>query len=71
NVPVSVGGSVVRPGDVVFADSAGVAFLDPSEITGIAAELKHKEAAEEPARADISQGGSLAAFSGAETYLQM
>jgi hypothetical protein len=28
NVPVSIGGVVVTPGDVVFADSDGVAILD-------------------------------------------
>lgn len=69
NVPISVGGSVVRPGDVVFADSDGVAFLDPSELPDIASELSKKETAEVPARADISKGGSLATFSGAASHM--
>lgn len=67
NVPVTVGGAVVRPGDIVFADSDGVAFLDPSEGLEIAELLAAKEAAEGPAREDIAAGGSLAAFSGADT----
>ncbi|WP_054953372.1 RraA family protein [Flaviflexus massiliensis] len=66
NVPVSVCGVVVRPGDVVFADSDGVAFLQPHEAVGLGAILAGKEAAEIPAQKDISAGGSIAEFSGAK-----
>ena len=65
NVPVSVAGSVVRPGDVVFADSDGAAFLTPEEAVGLGDLLKSKEDAEIPAREKISAGGLLAEFSGA------
>src|SRR5690625_30831 len=59
NVPVSVAGSVVRPGDVVFADSDGAAFLTPEEAVGLGDLLKSKEDAEIPAREKISAGGLL------------
>lgn len=68
NVPITVGGAVVRPGDVVFADSDGVAFLAPGEAGELAAVLAKKEAVEGPARAEIAEGGSLAKFSGADSY---
>ncbi|MDO5723047.1 MAG: RraA family protein [Flaviflexus sp.] len=68
NVPVSVGGTVVHPGDIVFADSDGVAFLKPHEGRELAELLASKEAAEGPAREDIAAGGSLSAFSGADSY---
>lgn len=68
NVPIAVGGAVVRPGDVVFADSDGVAFLAPDEAVGLGALLKSKEDAEIPARETISGGGSIAEFSGATAY---
>lgn len=68
NVPVSVGGVVVEPGDVVFADSDGIAILKPDEAFEIAKLLKEKEDAEIPARSTISSGGSLAEYSGAIKY---
>lgn len=68
NVPVSVGGVVVEPGDVIFADSDGVAVLKPAEALEIARILKEKEDAEIPAREMISSGGSLAEYSGAIKY---
>lgn len=69
NVEVSIAGAVVRPGDVVFADSDGVAFLSPAEAEGLGALLKSKEDAEIPAREKIAKGGSIAEFSGAANYL--
>lgn len=68
NVPVSVAGAVVRPGDVVFADSDGAVFLTPDEAEGLGALLRSKEDAEVPARETISAGGSLAEFSGAAAH---
>lgn len=68
NVPVSVAGAVVRPGDVVFADSDGAAFLTPEEAVGLGDLLKSKEDAEIPARETISAGGCLAEFSGAAKH---
>lgn len=68
NVPVSICGAVVNPGDVVFADSDGVAFLSPEDAVGLGALLKSKEEAEIPARESISAGGSLSKFSGASKF---
>jgi 4-hydroxy-4-methyl-2-oxoglutarate aldolase len=65
NVPVSVGGVVVLPGDVIFADSDGVAVLKPHEALDIAKLLKSKEAAEIPARQAIADGGRISDISGA------
>jgi len=66
NVPVSICGAVVNPGDVVFADSDGVAFLSPLDAEGLGALLRAKEEAEGPARESIVKGGSI---SGAIRYL--
>jgi len=38
NVPVSVGGQVVRPGDAILADESGVVVLDPATAADIARE---------------------------------
>lgn len=68
NVPVTVAGAAVHPGDVVFADSDGVAFLRPGEADGLGATLKAKEDAEIPTRDRIASGGSIAEFSGAAAH---
>ncbi|GAA2440589.1 RraA family protein [Actinomadura vinacea] len=68
NVPVSVGGVVVRPGDVVFADSDGIAIIDPGEAREVAALLKKKEDAEIPARELIAAGGRISEISGAAKH---
>lgn len=70
NVPVSIGGATVHPGDVVFADSDGVVFLRPSEAVGLGDILRAKEEAEEPARKSIRDGGSIAEFSGAKRLFE-
>lgn len=70
NVPVSVGGQVVRPGDVVLADESGVVILDPSEAEAMAlkaiaaqeAELRHIES--------LRTGAFLADISGATAMVE-
>lgn len=39
NVPIQIGGAVVRPGDVAFADSDGVVFIPAENVVADAAEL--------------------------------
>lgn len=70
NVPVTVGGAIVRPGDVVWADSDGVAILAPGEALGIAAILREKEEAEGPLRKAIDEGARLSDRSGAAAAFQ-
>lgn len=65
NIPVTIGGTVIHPGDVVFADSDGIAVFDRSEAWEIVNLLKEKEAAEPDARARISQGEHLSELTGA------
>lgn len=70
NVPVSIGGATVHPGDVVFADSDGVVFLPPADAVGLGDILRAKEEAEGPARESIRRGGSIAEFSGAKELFE-
>jgi regulator of RNase E activity RraA len=65
NVPVTVGGAVVNPGDVVFGDSDGLAVLAREEALEIAATLRDKESAEPELRRKIAEGTRLAEWSGA------
>jgi regulator of RNase E activity RraA len=65
NVPITVGGTVIRPGDVVFADDDGIAVFDRSEALDIAAALRAKEAAEPALRTKITAGERLSDYSGA------
>lgn len=68
NGQVTIGGSVVNPGDVVFADSDGVVFLNPSEAAEIADLLAVKEDAEPEMRKRIAAGEQLSVLSGAASY---
>ena len=46
NVPVVIGGKVVRPGDIVVGDGDGVLFIPPEQAEAIAratAEVEKKE----------------------------
>lgn len=65
NVPVTVGGVVINPGDVVFGDSDGVAVVGRDEAVELAELLAAKEAAEPALREKIAAGGLLAEWSGA------
>lgn len=65
NVPVTVGGAVINPGDVVFGDSDGLAVLAREEALEIAAVLRDKESAEPELRRKISEGTRLSEWSGA------
>jgi RraA family protein len=47
NVPVTIGGMAVHPGDVVVGDDDGVLFIRPSEAQAVAKAARAKFAAEE------------------------
>lgn len=70
NVPVTVGGVVVRPGDLIFADENGVAVLSPEDAARYAPILAEKEAAEPGTKARLDAGESLAAISGARVLFE-
>lgn len=61
NVPVVIGGKLVRPGDIVVGDDDGVLFIDPA----IAAELADATEAVEKKEADI-----MAHILGDGTYIR-
>lgn len=65
NVPVTVGGSVITPGDVVLGDSDGLAVITRDEALSVAAALRRKESAEPALREAITGGARLAESSGA------
>lgn len=68
NVPVNVGGTVVEPGDAVFADSDGIAVLKECEIDDIVKTLRTKEGAEPAMKEKITAGTKLSEWSGAAKY---
>lgn len=65
NVPVTVGGSVVEPGDAILADSDGIAVLKPSEIVEVVSTLREKEASEPALKRQVREGAFLSESSGA------
>ncbi len=56
NVPVSVGGMVVHPGDIVVGDDDGVVFVTPAEAKRVAEAARKKAAAEADTLASIAAG---------------
>jgi 4-hydroxy-4-methyl-2-oxoglutarate aldolase len=68
NVPVTVGGTVVEPGDAILADSDGIAVLKPNEIQDVVRALQEKEAAEPALKVRVKDGASLSENSGAAVH---
>jgi regulator of RNase E activity RraA len=68
-VPVRIGEAVVRPGDVVFADSDGVYFLAPETVPAIVETLREREAREPGVRARLDAGEKLPDITGAPAKL--
>lgn len=56
NVPITVGGMLVHPGDVVVGDSDGVVAIPPAEALEVARRAKEKVAQEQATIADILAG---------------
>lgn len=65
NVPISVGGVTISPGDIIVGDSDGIAVLSRDEALEVAELLRGKEEAEPALRVRIAAGGLLAEASGA------
>lgn len=70
NVPIAIGGVVIKPGDLVVGDDDGVLVMDPS----IAKEFGEKAIAKqnnEPAlKKKIDEGGSLPHLNGNHKYFE-
>jgi regulator of RNase E activity RraA len=64
-VPVQVGGAVVQPGDIVFADSDGVFFVRPEGAAELAKTLAAREAREPELKRRLDAGEKMADVSGA------
>lgn len=71
-VPVQVGGAVVHPGDMVFADSDGVFFVAADHALEIARALAVREAREPLLKQRLDSGERMGDISGAAaTILEM
>jgi RraA family protein len=56
NVPVSVGGMVVNPGDIVVGDEDGLVAIAPADVTAVIAGAKLQAEKEAAALSAIAQG---------------
>jgi RraA family protein len=56
NVPVSIGGLVIHPGDIVIGDDDGVVVVTPSEAKAVVEATRKKAAAEALTLAAIEKG---------------
>jgi regulator of RNase E activity RraA len=65
NMPVSCGGTVVNPGDVILADENGVLVLPPGEVEAVAGAAHEKQARQAVNAQKIREGGRLGDLSGA------
>jgi regulator of RNase E activity RraA len=65
NVPVSIGGVVVNPGDAVLCDDCGVLILPPDEAEAEARAAIAKQAAGLNTQELVAQGAKLGERSGA------
>jgi regulator of RNase E activity RraA len=65
NVPVSVGGVVVHPGDAVLADENGIVVLDPGEVAHWCDVALTEQEEEVPFNEDLEKGARLGTLSGA------
>lgn len=65
NVPVTVGGQVVSPGDAVLADESGVVVLKPDQVEAVARRAIGMQEQEIVMLARIAKGEKLGDISGA------
>jgi 4-hydroxy-4-methyl-2-oxoglutarate aldolase len=70
NVPVSIGGAVVLPGDLIFGDVNGVMTLRGSHLLELAQEARIKEEGELDMKRRLDEGELLMNLSGASKYLK-
>jgi regulator of RNase E activity RraA len=70
NVPVSVGGVVIRPGDAVLADESGVVVLAPEEVDEVARTAIGKQEAGVRLVERLRNGEKIADISGATAMIE-
>lgn len=70
NVPVTVGGVVINPGDIILADDDGILVLPPSRVQEIIDFFTPRVAREPEGAAATKRGESLAERSGAKAKLE-
>jgi regulator of RNase E activity RraA len=66
NVPITVGGAVVRPGDLIFADDNGVLVLPPEEAPTLLKMAQDAEAREQETKKKLANGIPLTDISGSK-----
>jgi regulator of RNase E activity RraA len=69
-LPVTVGGAVVQPGDIVFADTDGVFFISPQGASDLADSLISREAREPDLKRRLDNGERMADISGARQTVE-
>lgn len=69
NVPVSIGGVGVRPGQVVIGDADGLVFLDEDEAVEVAEQALAAQALEQEFLPQLLAGAKLSELSGAAAHL--
>ena len=69
-VPIQVGGAVVRPGDIVFADSDGVFFVPYEGAAALAEALVKREAREPEIKRRLDSGEQLIDINGARARFE-
>jgi 4-hydroxy-4-methyl-2-oxoglutarate aldolase len=70
NVPVTVGGQVIHPGDAILADESGVIVLDPREAEAIAREAIADQDGEQILLERLRKGEYLPDISGATAMVE-
>lgn len=70
NHPVSCGGAVVRPGDIILADENGVLVIPPDEVEEVAEMALAKQARGNVNIEKLRNGARLGDLSGANTFIK-
>ena len=70
NVPISVGGQAVSPGDAILADESGVLVLEPNQVEPIAKRAIEMQTREITVLERIEKGEKLGQISGATRLVE-
>ncbi len=70
NVPVTIGGQVIHPGDAILADESGVIVLDPKEAEAIAREAIADQEGEQLLLERLRNGEFLPDITGATALVE-